>query len=99
MEKMVQRSVRDELMFRMKLAVLGDAHECGNDTKAWREIEVPKSTFYPWKKAYEREGMAGLKRKKPYPILNLNVSNHRWLKSFFRSGDLINWVLRTSRGT
>ncbi len=56
MEKLVQRLVRDELMFRKKLVVLGYARECGNDAKAWREFEVPKSSFYLWKKAFEREG-------------------------------------------
>ena len=65
MDKIGQRLVRDELRFRKKLAVLEYARACGNDAKAWREFEVPKSTFYLWKKAYEREGRAGLKRKKP----------------------------------
>jgi len=65
MERIVRRLVQDELRFRKKLAVLEYARECGNNIKAWREFEVPKSTFYLWKKAYEREGRAGLRRKKP----------------------------------
>lgn len=65
MEKLVQRLVRDELMFRKKLAVLEYARGIGSNAKAWREYEIPKSTFYLWKKAYEKEGIAGLKRKKP----------------------------------
>ena len=65
MERIVQRLVRDELRFRWKLVVLEYARECGSNTKAWREFEMPKSTFYLWKKAYDREGRAGLKRKKP----------------------------------
>ena len=65
MEKLVQRLVRDELRFRKKLAVLGYARDIRSNSKAWREFEVPKSTFYLWKKTYEREGQAGLKRKKP----------------------------------
>ncbi len=65
MEKLVQRLVQDELMFRKKLAVLGYARDCGRNAKAWRDFEVPKSTFYLWKKAYTKEGEAGLRRKKP----------------------------------
>jgi transposase InsO family protein len=33
--------------------------------KAYREFGVPKSTFYDWKKVYDKEGKAGLARKKP----------------------------------
>ncbi|MFC1543521.1 hypothetical protein ACFL4K_03160 [Candidatus Neomarinimicrobiota bacterium] len=54
MEKTVQRLVREELMFRKKWAVLEYAREFDNDAKAWIEFEVPKSTFYFWKKASER---------------------------------------------
>ena len=69
MEKVVGRYVRDELMFRKKLAVLEYAHECGHNAKAWKEFDVSKSTFYLWKKAYDSQGRAGLRRKKPlaYP--------------------------------
>ena len=65
MEKLVQRLVRDELIFRKKLAVLGYAGDVGNNATAWRDFEIPKSTFYLWKKSYEKDGVAGLKRKKP----------------------------------
>ena len=71
MEKIVQRLVRDELRFRKKLAVLDYAKACGDNSKARREFEVPKSTFYPWKKAYDREGKTGLKRKKPVAYTHL----------------------------
>ena len=65
MEKLVQRLVRDELRFRKKLAVLEYARACGNNAEAWREFDVPKSTFYLRKRAYDREGKARLKRGKP----------------------------------
>lgn len=68
MEKLVQRLVQDELMFRKKLAVLGYARDCGRNAKAWRDFKVPKSTFYLWKKAYAKEGRAGLRRKKPVAL-------------------------------
>jgi len=59
MEKLVQRLGRDEQIFSKKLMILGYARDCGNNAKAWREFEVPKSSFYLWKKAFEREGRAG----------------------------------------
>ena len=65
MEQVVQRLVRDELRLRWELEVLEYTRECGNNAEAWREFKAPKSTFYLWKKAYHREGRAGLKRKKP----------------------------------
>ncbi|MFC1583658.1 helix-turn-helix domain-containing protein [Candidatus Neomarinimicrobiota bacterium] len=39
--------------------VLAYARECGSNAKAWREFNVPKSTFYFWKKAFDREGKNG----------------------------------------
>ncbi len=65
MEKLVQILVRDELRFRKKVAVLGYARDVGSNTKALRNFEIPKSTFYLWKKTFEKEGISGLKRKKP----------------------------------
>jgi transposase InsO family protein len=52
-------------MFRKKKAVLEYARDIGSNAGAWRDFEIPKSTFYLWKKAYKKEGTAGLKRKKP----------------------------------
>ena len=40
MEKLVQRLVRDELMFRKELVVLGYARDCGTNAKMCREREV-----------------------------------------------------------
>ena len=34
-------------------------------TKACPVFEVPRSTFYEWKKAFDKEGKAGMARKKP----------------------------------
>jgi len=35
----------------------------GSDVKAYREFEVPRSTFYRWKKAHSEQGEAGLKKR------------------------------------
>lgn len=50
---------------RLKKVVLEYAALGGSDVKSYRDFEVPRSTFYRWKKAYAREGEAGLIRKKP----------------------------------
>jgi transposase InsO family protein len=61
----MQKEVREILRIRFKWAVLEYARGIGSVTKACREFEVPRSTFYEWKKAYDKEGKAGLARKKP----------------------------------
>ena len=61
----MQKEVKEALRIRFKLAVLEYAREIGSATKACRELEVPRSTFYDWKKAFDKEGKAGLVRKKP----------------------------------
>ena len=53
MEKVARRLVRDELMFRKKLVILGYARDCGNNVNVWCEFEVSKSSFYLWKNALE----------------------------------------------
>jgi transposase-like protein len=47
------------------MAVLEYAKVCRTVVKAYREFEVPRSTFYNWKRAFDIEGKAGLARKKP----------------------------------
>ena len=67
MREEVRKAVKVELRRRQKLAVLTYARLCGNAAKACREFEVPSSSFYEWKKAFELNGMEGLVRKKPIP--------------------------------
>lgn len=59
MSNKVMRSVR------FKRVVLDIAEGLGSDIKSYREYEVPRSTFYRWKKAYAEQGEAGLIRKRP----------------------------------
>jgi transposase InsO family protein len=54
----------EELMVRLKLVVLEFAQDWGV-TKACREFEVPRSSFYRWKQKYEKAGQAGLYRERP----------------------------------
>ena len=50
---------------RYKRLVLELAEGLGSDTKAYREFNVSKSTFYQWRKAFRKEGATGLIPKKP----------------------------------
>lgn len=55
---------REGMRIRFKLTVLEYAKYLGV-TKACREFNIPRSTFYGWKQTYEQEGRAGLYRKMP----------------------------------
>ena len=50
----MQKEVRDVLRIRSILAVLDFAKGIGSVTKACQIFEVPRSTFYDWKKAFEQ---------------------------------------------
>lgn len=60
----MHKEAKEELRLRFKLLVLELATHFG-PTKTCRDFEVPSSTFYEWKKTFKRDGVAGLKRKKP----------------------------------
>jgi transposase InsO family protein len=49
----------------LKKAVLEYAVGVGCDAESYRFFEIPKSTFYRWRKAYSLGGAAGLQAKKP----------------------------------
>ena len=50
---------------RRKTRVLEHAARTGNVRQTCRYFGIPRSLFYVWKAAYEREGAAGLVNKKP----------------------------------
>lgn len=50
---------------RYKKVVLEVAEALGSDAKSYRDFDVPRSTFYEWKKAYKNDGAAGIIPKKP----------------------------------
>ena len=64
--------VKEAFALRRKLGALEFARLSGSDAKAYRLFEVPPSTFYRWKKAFAREGEAGLIRKRPI------AKSHPW---------------------
>jgi transposase len=60
----MHKEAREELRVRFKLVILELASHFGV-RKICQEYNVPRSTFYGWKKKYDQEGKPGLYRKKP----------------------------------
>ena len=60
----MQPEAKEELRVRLKLVVLELAAHLGV-TKACREFNVPRSSFYRWKQKYEKAGQSGLYRERP----------------------------------
>ena len=61
----MNQEIRDALRAQRRYMVLECAKASRNVAKECREFEVPRSSFYRWRKAYEAEGWAGLLRKRP----------------------------------
>jgi transposase InsO family protein len=61
----MNQEVNDILNQRKKLFILEYAKIIGNARKACEDFGIPRSSFYDWKKAFGKEGEAGLLRKKP----------------------------------
>jgi hypothetical protein len=59
------KEVKDTLNQRRKLFGLEHAIAAGNTAHACREFDVPRSSYYDWKKSYDKGGQSGLMRKKP----------------------------------
>jgi len=60
----MHKEARGELRVRLKLAVIEYAQYFGV-TKACRELNVPRASFYRWKRKYEKAGRLGLYRERP----------------------------------
>ena len=58
-------SLKAKQEIRRKKQVLEHASRLGNVRKTCRFFGIPRSSYYVWKAAYEREGDAGLVNKKP----------------------------------
>jgi transposase InsO family protein len=60
----MHKEAREELSVRLKQVVLELAIDLGV-TKACREFDVPRSSYYRWKQKYEKVGQSGLYRERP----------------------------------
>lgn len=63
----MHKEAKEELRVRLKLTVIELAKHLGV-RKACEEFNIPRSSFYRWKKKFEAEGKAGLYRKKPIAL-------------------------------
>ncbi|AZA53934.1 IS481 family transposase [Chryseobacterium sp. G0201] len=59
------KEIKDYLNYLKKVQVLKYAKERGKNKEAYEFFGIKKSTFYKWKKEYEKQGEKGLLRKKP----------------------------------
>jgi transposase InsO family protein len=90
---------------RFKRVILDYAEGIGSDAKAYRELGIPKSTFYEWKRAFKKEGAIGLVPKKPiakhHPrqLSSMTIEKILYLRSEYRFGpQRIVWYLERYHG-
>jgi len=67
---------------RRKLRVFAYAERSGNIRKTCRYFGIPRSLFYVWRAAYEREGEAGLVNKKPIARLHPRTTPAAYLERY-----------------
>jgi len=60
----MNKEVADEVMARFRYIIL-EYSRGRKISKVCREFNIPRSTFYNWRKRYDEEGPSGLYRKKP----------------------------------
>jgi transposase-like protein len=49
---------------REDLIVKIEKHE-GKKSEALRDLDIPRSTYYTWRKAYQSQGLEGVTKTKP----------------------------------
>jgi hypothetical protein len=54
------KEIQDYVDLRRKLATIKFAVACGNVSRACWTFNVPRASYYRWKKAYDEGGEAGL---------------------------------------
>jgi transposase len=59
------KEIKAYLSLQKKLVILKFAKEFRFITKTLKDFKIPKSTFYTWKKAFDKDGEIGLLRKHP----------------------------------
>jgi len=64
----MNQEVKDALRFHRKVLIVEHILMFSKVKQQCREFEVPTSTYYEWKKKYDKYGREGLIRKKPIPL-------------------------------
>ncbi|MFQ5479582.1 MAG: hypothetical protein ACE5EO_13025 [Candidatus Krumholzibacteriia bacterium] len=65
--------VREALALRFKYNVLEFAREIGSNAKSYRFFEVPKATFYRWKKAYADCAISNWSFQNPFDSSRMTI--------------------------
>ncbi len=60
----MHKEAQEELRVIFRVAVFEYAKN-SSVTQTCRDFQVPRSSFYRWKKRYDQEGRSGLYRKRP----------------------------------
>lgn len=63
----MNKELKEELKIKKIEIVLQCAKELGNDAEICRDFHINRSSFYFWKKRYEKDGIDGLRKRKPIP--------------------------------
>lgn len=102
----MKKEIRDYLNLQRKLATIKYAAACGNVARACRTFNVPRSSYYRWKKIFDSDGEAGLKQRKPiaknHPrrISQETVDRILHLRTTYHLGPLrIVWYMERYHGT
>lgn len=61
----MRQEAREYVQLQLRIAAFEYAEKWGNVAKACRAFGVCRASYYRLKPAFEAEGIAGLKRKKP----------------------------------
>ena len=64
MKKEIKKRVKDILQQRRKLLILNLMSQEKNVSKACKEFEIPRSTYYDWKSRHKKYGDKGFLRTK-----------------------------------
>ena len=94
----MQKEVREELRIRRFGVILEYARRSGNIAKVCRELEVQRSSFYVWKKTFEKGCIAGLEGRNRSPIVIQENCHKKLLIRSLNLELLINLDLRESNG-
>jgi transposase-like protein len=101
----MNQEVKDALRFHRKALIVKHILIFGKVKQQCREFEVPSSTYYEWKKKYDKYGREGLIRKKPIPLSHLKQLKQDVIdkiielrKTFYLGPQRIAWYLERYHG-
>jgi hypothetical protein len=92
-DHLIEKKTKELILLRRKLFVIEWIEKFpGNVRKEFKEFDIPKSTYYDWRRRYRLEGQKGLERKGLLPNHIQTASLKKLRRKYSSSGNLINWV-------